>query len=173
MSELKARITFVNGQVINILLRPDVAPISVKNFTELANGKFYDGLCFHRVIPEFMIQGGGMATDGKALAQKKAPREIYGEFKINGWNNTLSHKPGVVSMARTQVLNSATSQFFICVADCSFLDGQYAAFGECADEDSLATAIAVSRVPTHSVSYYDDVPISPVIIESIRVFEED
>lgn len=173
MSNLKARITFVGGEVINIRLRPDVAPISVQNFKELADGNFYDGLCMHRVIPDFMVQGGGMAAQGGGLLQKKAPKEIYGEFKINGWNNTLSHKPGVISMARTQVPNSASSQFFICVADCSFLDGQYAAFGECTDEDSLATAIAISKVPTHSVSFYDDVPVTPIVIESVEVFEED
>lgn len=173
MPGLKARITFVDGNVININLRPDVAPVSVRNFRELADGNFYDGLCMHRVIPDFMVQGGGMAARDGRLLQKKAPKEIYGEFRTNGWNNTLSHKPGVVSMARTQVPNSASSQFFICVSDCSYLDGQYAAFGECADEDSLATAIAISRVPTHSVSFYDDVPVTPVIIESVKVFEED
>ncbi len=172
MSEIKARITFEGGQVINIKLRPDVAPVTVRNFVKLAKAHFYDGLCFHRVIPGFMIQGGGMTTEQGRLIGREA-QSIRGEFAANGKNNPLSHKPGVVSMARTQVFDSASSQFFICVADCTFLDGQYAAFGECADEASLATAIAISRVPTRSVGYYNDVPVTPVVIESVTITEED
>lgn len=172
MSE-KAKITFVGGATITLDLRPDVAPLSVENFVELAKAHFYDGLCMHRVIPGFMIQGGGMQDAGGKLLQKRAPKEIYGEFRANGKNNPLSHRAGVLSMARAQDPNSASSQFFICVADCAFLDGQYAAFGECADKASLDTAVALSKVPTHSVAFYDDVPVNPIVIESVVVFDAE
>lgn len=167
-NKTQAVIEFVGGKTITLTLRPDAAPISVQNFIELAESGFYDGLCMHRVIPGFMVQGGGMTTDGKTLTPKKA-KNIRGEFAMNGHNNPLSHKPGVLSMARANDPNSASSQFFVCVADCAFLDGQYAAFGECADEQSLATAIEISKVKTHSLSYYDDVPVAPVVIKSVRI----
>ena len=164
-----AVIEFLDGKKITIDLRPDVAPKSVDNFVKLAERGFYDGLCMHRVIPGFMIQGGGMADKGGRLVGKQAPSNVRGEFAANGKPNPLSHKPGVLSMARAQDPNSASSQFFICVADCAFLDGQYAAFGECADEESLANAIEISKVKTHSVGFFDDVPVTPVIIRTITV----
>ena len=137
----------------------------MNNFISLANRGFYNGLTFHRVIPGFMIQGG----DPEGTGMGGPGYEIDGEFAANGKPNPLSHKPGVLSMARAQDPNSASSQFFICVADCAFLDGQYAAFGECADEESLANAIEISKVKTHSVGFFDDVPVTPVIIRTITV----
>ena len=114
-----------------------------------------------------MIQGGGLGAD---LREKRA-KSIKGEFASNGVKNPISHVPGVLSMARTQVKDSASSQFFICVADCTFLDGEYAAFGKLDDKDSLDVAIAVSQVPTGRYGYYDDVPLQPVVIGSVEIVE--
>ena len=103
----------------------DAAPISATNFLKLANSGFYDGLTFHRIISGFMAQGGdGSATDRAAEAET-----ITGEFALNGYDNPISHTRGVVSMARAQDYNSASSQFFIMHADYTGLDGAYAAFG--------------------------------------------
>ena len=170
MSEkIKAVITFRTGESIRLTLRPDEAPLTVKNFVELAESGFYDGLCMHRVIPGFMIQGGGMTSENGKLHVKKAPRNIIGEFRANGHANSISHLPGVISMARTPMPDSASSQFFICVADCTFLDGQYAAFGTADDEGSVEAAVKISGVPTHSQGMYDDVPVDPVVIDSVKI----
>ena len=164
----KVQIKFVDGRVINLNLYEDVAPISVSNFLHYVDQGFYDGLCFHRVIPSFMVQGGGFKWEN-GLCHKEGDRgPIVGEFGQNGIRNDLNHLPGVISMARTMFKDSATTQFFICVDDCSFLDGQYAAFGMVADEESLAVAIDISEVKTTSWNGYGDVPVEPVVIESIR-----
>ena len=163
----KVQIKFTDGRLINLELYSDVAPISVANFLKYVDEKFYDGLCFHRVIPSFMIQGGGFEwKDG--LVHKEGNAPIKGEFAMNGVNNTLHHAPGVISMARTMIKDSATSQFFICVEDCGFLDGQYAAFGKVSDEESLKVAIDISTVRTGNWQGYGDVPVYPIEIESIR-----
>lgn len=114
------------GDVV-IKLDRDNAPITVKNFVKLATEGFYDGLTFHRVIANFMVQGG----DPKGNGTGGSGTNITGEFAVNGYNNKLSHTRGVISMARGGYdYNSASSQFFICVDDrCTQLDGQYAAFG--------------------------------------------
>ena len=115
-----------NGKKIKIELYPDIAPISCANFEKLVKQGFYDGLTFHRVIDGFMAQGGD--PDGTGAGGSDTP--IKGEFSSNGVQNDLSHKRGIVSMARTQDPNSASSQFFICYSDaCVQLDGDYAAFG--------------------------------------------
>ena len=119
-------LTMENGGKIVCELYPEKAPQSVRNFVSLANSGFYDGLIFHRVISGFMIQGGcpqGTGMGGPGYC-------IKGEFKLNGVNNNLSHKRGVLSMARAQSPNSAGSQFFIMHEDAPHLDGQYAAFGK-------------------------------------------
>ena len=111
---------------IQIELDYQSAPNSARNFAYLVSKGFYNGLIFHRVIRGFMIQGGdptGTGMGGPGYA-------IKGEFKVNGFNNPLSHKRGVISMARSQAFDSAGSQFFICDANDEFLDGQYAAFGK-------------------------------------------
>lgn len=167
MKTVNATINFKDGKVIRLELYPETAPITVKNFVSLASSGFYDGLCFHRVIKNFMIQGGGFEyTNG---LKPKSAATIKGEFAANGIFNDLHHAPGVISMARTNVKDSASSQFFICVADCDFLDGQYAAFGKVRDEESLAAAIAISEVKTGSWLYYDDVPVEPVVIDTITI----
>ncbi|KAI4453898.1 endonuclease/exonuclease/phosphatase family domain-containing protein 1 [Holotrichia oblita] len=169
MANIDAVIEFTNGKTINFELLPEVAPISVANFVELCEGNFYNGLCFHRVIPGFMIQGGGFVSQDGALVQKESKKTIKGEFRSNGVENNLKHTAGVFSMARTMVKDSATSQFFICVADVPYLDGEYAAFGRVTDEESLKVAISISNVRTGSWKGYDDVPEKPVVIKNIRI----
>ena len=163
----KVRISLNNGKNIDIELYEDKAPISVANFLSYVDEKFYDGLCFHRVIPSFMIQGGGFEWK-EGLVHKEGKEPIVGEFKTNGYDNDIHHAPGVISMARTMFKDSATSQFFICVEDVGYLDGQYAAFGKTADEQSLQNAIEISEVLTSPWNGYGDVPVVPVVIESIR-----
>lgn len=138
------------------------APISCNNFVSLVNSGFYNGLTFHRVIKGFMIQGGcpiGNGTGGPGYS-------IKGEFKANGVNNKLSHARGVVSMARSQMFNSAGSQFFICDANDAFLDGQYAAFGKVIEGMDVVDKIA-SVDKNHS-----DKPYKPVIIEKAEAIDE-
>jgi len=169
MSNPTGTIRFTNGKKIKFELYPDIAPLSAANFVELAKAGFYDGLCFHRVIPNFMIQGGGFSSINGKLKEKKSGNKIKGEFKSNGVANDLKHTKGVFSMARTNVKDSATSQFFICVGDVPFLDGEYAAFGKAIDEDSIAVADAISVVKTTSWEHYDDVPVTPVEIQTIEI----
>ncbi len=130
-----------NGKKIKIELCPDVAPISAANFEKLVREGFYDGLIFHRVIKGFMIQGGDPTGTGMGGAGEK----IKGEFLANGVPNNLSHVRGVVSMARAQNPNSASSQFFICHADSTFLDGQYAAFGKVVEGMDAVDEIAETK----------------------------
>jgi peptidyl-prolyl cis-trans isomerase B (cyclophilin B) len=119
-------ITMENNDEIKVELYPNIAPNTVNNFISLVESGFYDGLTFHRVIPGFMIQGGdpeGTGTGGPDY-------EIKGEFSSNGFENDVKHERGIISMARTQVPDSAGSQFFIMIADANSLDGDYAAFGK-------------------------------------------
>ena len=139
-------------------LRSDIAPITVKNFKKLVSEKFYDGLIFHRVIEDFMIQGGGYDLD---FTEKDAA-SIKGEFASNGVTNSLKHYRGVLSMARTSVKNSASSQFFIMHKTSSHLDGEYASFGYV-----LAGMEVVDRIAAVETNA-SDAPLDPVIIESIR-----
>ena len=135
-------ITMVDGGVMTGELYPDKAPNSVNNFIALAKAGFYDGLIFHRVIPGFMIQGGcpqGRGTGGPGYS-------IKGEFARNGFKqNSLRHKRGVLSMARSMMPNSAGSQFFIMHADAPHLDGEYAAFGMVTDGLDVVDRIAATR----------------------------
>lgn len=167
----KVCMEFEDGRKINLELLPEYAPITVENFIDLVKSGFYDGLCFHRVIPGFMIQGGGFVYED-GLKEKKAPRTILGEFATNGVKNDLHHAPGVISMARTMIPDSASSQFFICVDDQAYLDAQYAAFGRVTDEESLQVAIDISNVATKSWSYYDDVPVEPIVMKKVYMVEE-
>ena len=141
-------------------LYTEETPGTVANFVELANHNFYDGLTFHRVIPDFVIQGGcpkGNGTGGPGY-------DIRGEFSGNGFaQNDLKHTTGVLSMARAMHPDSAGSQFFIMVAPAPHLDGQYAAFGQVTE--GVEEAIRISEVPTD----WNDKPKTPVVIQSIRV----
>ena len=123
---------------IKLELDGDTAPITVKNFTELAKSGFYDGLTFHRVISGFMIQGGDPNGNGTGGSDKT----IKGEFSANGVDNKISHKRGVISMARSKSYDSASSQFFIMHQDGTHLDGQYAAFGYVTEGMETVDAIA-------------------------------
>lgn len=167
---IKATVNLKDGRKIDLELLPEYAPNSVYNFISLAKSGFYNGLIFHRVIRNFMIQGGGM---DEGMDEKDTGYSIKGEFASNGVPNALSHKKGVLSMARTFLMDSASSQFFICVADCPYLDGEYAAFGRTANAESLKVAVDISNVDTGSYGYYDDVPVEPVIIDSIVVEDGD
>ncbi len=157
-----AEIEMENGGTIKLELYHDVAPITVENFVKLANEKFYDGLIFHRVIAGFMIQGGdpnGIGTGGPGYT-------IKGEFAINGVENNISHKRGVISMARSMSYDSAGSQFFICHADSTFLDGQYAAFGKTIDGIDVVDEIASVR------TNFNDKPLEDQVIKTIRIIED-
>ncbi len=162
---MKATIILTDGRKMTALLDSKAAPISVRNFVALARDGFYHGLIFHRVIPGFMIQGGGM---DEGMRPKKAA-SIKGEFSANGVPNDHAHTVGTLSMARTMVPDSASSQFFICVEDCEHLDGQYAAFGQLADDESVRVAKEIASVPTTRVGWYDDVPIRPIVIDKIEI----
>ena len=120
-----AVIEIIDYGTIKIELDHTQAPATVKNFIDLANDGFYDGLTFHRIMEGFMMQGGDPDGDGTG----GSPNKIVGEFTANGYKNTITHKRGVVSMARANAFNSGSSQFFIVHEDSTFLDGQYAAFG--------------------------------------------
>ena len=137
----KAIITMENGKTMEVELYPEHAPITVENFVKLASEGFYNGLIFHRVIYGFMIQGGDPTGTGCGGSEECIP----GEFIANGFNNTLAHKRGVVSMARTNDPNSASSQFFIMHADGDFLNGQYAAFGRVTEGMDAVDRIANSK----------------------------
>ena len=153
------KITMENGGVIEGELYPDVAPQSVRNFIDLANHNYYDGLIFHRVIPGFMIQGG--CPDGTGMGGPGYC--IKGEFFFNGFKNELRHKRGVLSMARSSSPNSAGSQFFIMHQDSKHLDGQYAAFGKVTSGMDVVDAIASTRTGMQ------DRPVEEQKIASITV----
>lgn len=148
------------GKIV-IRLFPDVAPETVKNFKQLVSEKFYDGIIFHRVIKNFMIQGGDPDGNGVGGSSKT----IKGEFSTNGFENNLRHVRGVVSMARTNVPDSASSQFFICHQGAAHLDGKYASFGYVVYGMDVVDAIA--SVATNS----NDKPKTDVVINSIRFAE--
>ena len=132
-----------NGDVMKGELYPEVAPITVENFLKLIDEDFFAGLIFHRIIPGFMIQGGGYDVN----FNEKHTDAIKGEFRSNGVDNDLKHTPGVLSMARTMVPDSASSQFFIMHADAPHLDGDYAAFGKITEGLEVVDQIA-NNVPS-------------------------
>ncbi len=135
------QIEMADGGIIKIELDHTAAPITAKNFETLVSEGFYDGLIFHRVISGFMIQGGDPTGTGMGGAKEN----IKGEFAANGIKNPISHKRGVISMARSNRPDSASSQFFICHADATFLDGQYAAFGHVTEGMDVVDRIASVR----------------------------
>jgi len=152
--------TMADGGEIQMVLYPNIARNTVNNFIYLVEQGFYDGLIFHRVIPDFMIQGGdpdGIGTGGPGYA-------IAGEFSNNGYENNLLHERGVISMARSSHNDSAGSQFFIMVADAPHLDGEYASFGEViSGMDVVDEIVAVDRDETDKP--YDDQVIQSMTVE--------
>ena len=164
----KVSIVLTDGRKINLELDRASAPITVENFLKLVDNGFYNGLCFHRGISGFMIQGGGMVQEKGVLIEKRGLKPIKGEFLNNGVKNDIKHELGVISMARTNEPNSATSQFFICAANCDFLDKNYAAFGRTLDAESNKVVVDISNVKTHSYGWYNDIPNEPVVIDHVE-----
>ena len=150
---------------IEATLDADVAPITVTNFVNLAKSGFYDGLTFHRIISGFMIQGGDPKHNGTGGSDEK----IKGEFASNGVKNSISHKRGTISMARSSYYDSASSQFFIMHADSTALDGQYAAFGTVTSGMDVVDAICnnVNPVDDNGTVPYEKQPV----ITTIKVLD--
>lgn len=139
-----ADIQIQNYGTITVQLDKDAAPITCKNFIKLAKSGFYDGLTFHRIIEDFMMQGGDPKGDGTGGSGKT----IKGEFPSNGWDNPLSHTRGTISMARSNAPDSASSQFFIMHEDNTRLDGNYAAFGKVIRGMDVVDAVCKDAKPT-------------------------
>ena len=146
------------GDEIKAELYPEAAPKTVENFLKLVDEKFYDGLIFHRVIKGFMIQGGDPTGTGMGGSKDT----IVGEFRANGFQNDLAHTRGVLSMARTNMPNSASSQFFIMHQDAPHLDGQYAAFGKVIE--GMEAVDKIASVKTN----WQDKPLKDQRIKTIR-----
>ncbi len=158
----KVKVEMENGGVFVIELMPEYAPKTVENFEKLVKKGFYDGLTFHRVIDDFMAQGGDPMGNGMGGSDEN----IVGEFAGNGFvQNTLSHQRGVISMARSSNPNSASSQFFICYDDVSFLDGQYAAFGKVTEGMEVVDGfLDVKRVGPEGGTPTEDIRIKSMTI---------
>lgn len=148
-----------DGKKIVIELYENEAPETVQNFMELVSSGFYNGLTFHRVIDGFMVQGG--CPDGTGMGG--SGKNIKGEFKQNGVENNLKHTRGVVSMARSMMPNSASSQFFIVHKDAPHLDGSYAAFGRVISGIEVVDEIATVAVDAN------DKPLEPQIMERVTI----
>lgn len=159
MSNPIVTITMENGDVMKAELYPEIAPNTVNNFISLVNKGFYNGLIFHRVIRGFMIQGG--CPDGNGMGGPGY--SIKGEFSQNGFKNDLKHTPGVLSMARSMMPNSAGSQFFLMHKNSPHLDGSYAAFGKVTE--GLDVVDKIAGVQTD----YNDRPLNPQKIASMTV----
>ena len=167
MNNPKIKIVVKDFGTMTAELYPDKAPKTVENFLGLVKSGFYSGLIFHRVISGFMIQGGGY---NEGFGETDAPA-IKGEFAANGFpQNDLKHTRGVLSMARTNNPNSASSQFFIMHQNAPYLDRQYAGFG--AVIEGIEVVDKIAAVPTGRMGWFDDVPRVPVVIEKMEVVEE-
>lgn len=152
-------ITMQSGEQIKVELYPEVAPNTVNNFISLVKSGFYNGLTFHRVIPGFMIQGG----DPEGTGMGGPNYGIRGEFSMNGIANNLAHTEGVISMARSQMPDSAGSQFFLMHKHSPHLDGSYAAFGKTIEGLDVIDKIA------NTEKDYSDMPLEPVVMENVTV----
>ncbi len=165
----RVKIQMQDGSIILIVLSNSDTPITIANFQKLVSEHFYDGLTFHRIMKNFMIQTGDPNGNGTGGSDE----EIKGEFKLNGVENNLSHTRGVVSMARRganpdteETMNSASSQFFIVHADSTYLDGNYAAFGKV-----FAGMDTVDKIADTEVGSDGQTPIKKPVIKSIRFIE--
>lgn len=174
------QITFSTGDTVRLELYPDQAPITVENFIRLAKAGTYNGLTMHRIIENFMIQGGGYTRgEDMVLHIPDLPNvnTIKGEFILNGVSNNVRHLKGVISMARANDLNSASSQFFICSVDYPSLNGSYAAFGRVIDEESMQAVVKISQIQTgYGYINYNgymnltgDIPVEPINIVKVEV----
>ena len=164
---VKVLVEMENGESFTLELYPEYAPQTVQNFVDLVTDGFYDGVGFHRVVDGFMAQGG----DPEGTGMGGSGVTIPGEFAANGFaQNTLSHTRGVISMARSQDPDSASSQFFICYDDASFLDGQYAAFGKVIDSmETVDGFLDVER--TFNSMGEEASPLEPITMKSVTIVE--
>lgn len=164
---VKVLVEMENGESFTLELYPEYAPQTVQNFVDLVTDGFYDGVGFHRVVDGFMAQGG----DPEGTGMGGSGVTIPGEFRSNGFTeNTLSHTRGVISMARSQSPDSASSQFFICYDDASFLDGNYAAFGKVIEGmETVDGFLDVER--TFNSMGEEAVPVEPIIMKSVTIIE--
>lgn len=162
---VKAELKIKDYGVIELELYKDIAPVTVENFVNLVKNDFYDGLTFHRIINGFMIQGGDPLGNGRGGSKDK----IFGEFASNGFNNTLPHDRGVISMARSDDPNSASSQFFIMHQKAPHLDGDYAAFGKVTSGIEVVDEICENVIPVdrNGTVLKEDQPV----IEYIKIIE--
>ncbi len=166
----QVQIEMENGDKMVLELYPEYAPDTVRNFAELVNSGFYNGLTFHRIIEGFMIQGGDPLGDGTGGSDKT----IKGEFSENGFTkNTLSHTRGVISMARSGDPNSASSQFFIMHSDApaSALDGKYAAFGKLISGEEILDKIAATPVTLNKAAGEVSQPVEKVVIKEMKLLK--
>ncbi len=159
MSNPIITITMENGDIMKAELYPEIAPNTVNNFISLINKGYYDGLIFHRVIKGFMLQGG--CPDGTGMGNPGY--SIKGEFSSNGFTNELKHTPGVLSMARSMMPNSAGSQFFIIHQTSPQLDGDYAGFGKVIEGMDIVNKIAEVKTG------FSDRPVEEQKIASVTV----
>lgn len=162
---VRVKFTMENGSSFTAELYPELAPQTVANFVSLAEEGFFNGLSFHRIVSGFVVQGGDPKGDGTG----GSAHNIYGEFAMNGWDkNTLSHTEGVLSMARSSMPDSASSQFFICLGDCSGLNGMYAAFGKVTE--GMENVHALTEIEREMG--FDGAlsrPVTPVVIQKVEV----
>ena len=158
----KVLVTMENGKTFTIETAPQYAPETVSNFINLVESDFYDGLTFHRIIDGFVAQGGDPKGNGTGGSDKK----IKGEFSANGFSqNTLKHTRGVISMARSQAMDSASSQFFICYDDAPHLDSQYAAFGQVIEGmETIDEFLEIQRDAS-------GMPATPIVIKTMEIIE--
>ena len=161
--KVNVKVEMEDGSYFVIEVCPEYAPVTATNFVDLVNSGFYNGLNFHRIVPGFVIQGG--CPDGNGMGG--SGKNIQGEFLSNGFEgNTLSHTKGVVSMARADDPNSASSQFFICLNDATHLDGDYAAFGKVIE--GMETVEAISKERTDM----NDNPLTPIVMKNVSVITQ-
>ncbi|MBQ7096568.1 MAG: peptidylprolyl isomerase [Clostridia bacterium] len=165
---VKVLVEMENGGEFVIELYPEYAPQTVQNFVDLVADGFYDGVCFHRVVEGFMAQGG----DPEGTGMGGSGVEIPGEFSANGFEgNTLSHTRGVISMARSMNPDSASSQFFICYDDASFLDGNYAAFGKVVEGMDVVDGFLDVERTYNSMGELAS-PVEPIVMKSVTLLED-
>jgi peptidylprolyl isomerase/peptidyl-prolyl cis-trans isomerase B (cyclophilin B) len=165
----KVQIEMEDGGKMVLELYPEMAPETVENFINLSKDGFYDGLKFHRIIKDFMIQGGDPKGDGTGGSEKN----IKGEFEENGFSqNTLKHTKGIISMARSNDPNSASSQFFIMDGAVSSLDGKYAAFGKLIEGEETLDKLADTPVEKNPYTGEVSIPKEDVVIKKVTVLED-
>ncbi len=164
------KMTLNDKTTMRFELYEDKAPISVKNFVELVKSGFYTNCIFHRVIASFMVQAGGYFIRNNQIVYDGSAKNITGEFEANGIKNDIKHEFGVLSMARSQNMNSASSQFFICVDNCQHLDKNYAAFGKMIEGEGILKKLC-NEPTTYVNAALADFPRRLLVIESMTVEE--